>query len=806
MAARPDTSEVVSPGVLSALLEDIARDVARGPEAPTAPELRPGAVVAERYEVLREIARGGFGIVYEARDRRFDRTVALKVVRPGGRPDVREERLLREAEAAARMSNPNIVTVFDVGRCEQGPYLVLEMLQGQTLARRLQQGRLPLREALRIAVEVGKGLSHAHSKGVVHRDLTPGNVFLCVDGQVKVLDLGMAHAFGHRRVEGGTPAYMAPEQAKGAPEDERTDVFALGVILYEMLTGERPFEDERALASGRAAPALEVPGEPALGDLVARMLAQDAVKRPRDAGEILAALRTFEREVDRSAATQTARVRRSASPRRRFEALIALGALVGVGVAVIAARQLSSKTGRSPGPSVAVLPFADLSPGHDQEYFSEGLAEEIRSALARVDGLRVPGRTSSSSFGHGGKDIAGIARQLHVATLLEGSVRKEKNHVRVTAQLINATDGYRLWADTFDRELTEVLAVQEEIASRVARALSVHLQPEPAGATGLEQRRNPEAYDQYLLARNLGRRAAALQGMKDWELAEAALQKVVGMDPGFAPAWAQLASVLTVHDQPQESPERRRAARAKAFAAAERAIGLAPKASEGYSARGFLRSRLLRDWQGALADYERALELFPGDELALRRYSWLLVIQGRGAEAVAAAKRVVEIDPVSARAWANLADAHFYTRRLDLARPAIRRALEIAPEFFESLDLLALTELLEGHPSAALEVSSRMSDEYGSREFYAVATTRPGMSGDRALENWLARWGERLPYDAAELCAWRGAHDRAFEWLNRALAAEVQDLAGVGVDPLLRSLHSDPRFTAILRAMNLETH
>ena len=235
---RASAGTAVRPGAMSALLEKLyQRPDDREPRSVAA--FHPGQVVG-RFELVREIGRGGFGVVYEARDRELPRSVAFKSVRVGGALDARQQRLLYEAEAAARLAHPNIVTLYDVGHCDDGPYLVLELLHGGTLGERLKEGALPLGEALRIALEVARGLAHAHANGVVHRDLTPGNVFLCADGQVKILDFGMAHAFGRRKVDGGTLAYMAPEQIADAPEDERTDVFALGVILYQMIRGELP--------------------------------------------------------------------------------------------------------------------------------------------------------------------------------------------------------------------------------------------------------------------------------------------------------------------------------------------------------------------------------------------------------------------------------------------------------------------------------------------------------------------------------------------------------------------------------------
>jgi eukaryotic-like serine/threonine-protein kinase len=289
----------VAPGAFSALLEELARGPAPRPGDDVRPWPLPGTVIG-RFELLREVGHGGFGVVYEARDRELQRSVAFKLVRPG-RLQIGEEQFKREAEVIARFSHPNLVTIFDVGRSDYGPYLVLELLRGQTLQARLEQGPVPPEEAVRLCAEVAKGLAHAHAQAVVHRDLKPSNVFLCSDGRVKLLDFGMSHAFGWRAREGGTPAYMAPEQWRGAPEDERTDVWALGVVLYWAPSGELPFDTEaggKEVLSSRPAPALDVPGAPALGVLVARMLGKDPTARPRDAKEVLAALAPLQGELE----------------------------------------------------------------------------------------------------------------------------------------------------------------------------------------------------------------------------------------------------------------------------------------------------------------------------------------------------------------------------------------------------------------------------------------------------------------------------------------------------------------------------
>jgi serine/threonine protein kinase len=322
----PSTTTTVAPGTVSALLRKLAHAPPR--ELARPPALKRGQMVG-RFEIVREIGRGGFGVVFEARDREGGEAFALKALRLGGRIDLKGERLLKEAEAAARLSHPNIVAVRDVVHCDERPCLVLELLQGCTLGERLARGPISVLEALRIGVEVAKGIAHAHGHGVIHRDLTPGNVFLCDEGQVKILDFGMAHAFGRRKLEGGTRAYMAPEQCRGAPEDERTDVFALGIVLHEMLSGKHPFAADTAPERFDDPPWLEIRGAPTLAEIVRRMLEKDPVDRPRDGEEVLTALVAVQERLDRHPPPAlSVRVRRPSRRRVRAALLVASSALV----------------------------------------------------------------------------------------------------------------------------------------------------------------------------------------------------------------------------------------------------------------------------------------------------------------------------------------------------------------------------------------------------------------------------------------------------------------------------------------------
>jgi TolB-like protein/Tfp pilus assembly protein PilF len=819
------SASTVAPGAVTAVLEDLARASSQPDEEP--PAFRPGQVVG-RFELVREIGHGGFGVVYEARDKELGRPVAFKALRPGGKLDLKEERLLREAEAAARLSHPNIVTLYDLGRCERGPYLVLELLHGRTLAEELGRRAIPVREALRIGVEVAKGVAHAHLHGVIHRDLTPGNVYLCDDGQVKVLDLGMAHAFGHRKVDGGTRAFMAPEQARGAPEDERTDVFALGVILHRMLSGELPFPDAEALASPNPAPELEVPGAQPLAVLICRMLEKDPVKRPRDAGEVLSVLTVLQREPERLASTEGARVRtRRRSPglgnlfaelkrRRVIRALAGYAVvsfavlqvaeqvlqrlhlpdsmlsvvviLLGIGFPITAAlawvldstakgiarAPADAGAGRrgarlalllvslglfaaAPGlvyffvwprtarhasetmkesavpmtPSIAVLPFADMSPQKDQEYLSGGIAEEILNELSRVDGLKVAGRTSSFSFKGKGEDSAVITRRLNVAHLLEGSVRKDGNRVRISAQLVRGRDGLHLWSETFDRDLTGVFAIQDEIARAVVEALRVKLLPAQEPASADRRSPNPEVHEQYLLGREHMRRGIVERNLR---LAAEAYKKALALDPDYAPAWAGLSWALSLLGDQAATSAGRAEAQQRSLAAAEKAIALGPGLPDGYLERAYIRQSAW-DWAGAQADLERALALSPGDAREHVGRGSILMSLGRVREGVETLRKTVDLDPLYGRPWVLLAQAQIELGDMATARAALERARELAPDGPFVWHLLGVTSLLEGQPAAALAAFERSPRE--TFRIMGVALARHGLGQTAAAQEAL---------------------------------------------------------------------
>ena len=799
MASATDGSGEVArgagppPGAVTALLEELALTPRHNAGSAWEAALSPGAVIG-RFELVREIGRGGFGTVWEARDRELQRTVAFKALRVGARPELTEERLRAEAEAAARLAHPNIVTLHDVGRTAQGPYLVLELLRGRTLASRLADGPLPALEAVRVAAAVASGLAHAHAHGVVHRDLTPGNVFLCDDGQVKVLDLGMAHAFGRRKLDGGTAAYMAPEQARGAPEDERTDVFSLGVLLFQMLAGEMPFPE--GAAPGRRAPALEVAVAPGLGPLVDRMLSLDPVDRPRNASAVLPTLETFRSELERTTHGTGAVVRRRRS-RLRTGALLSAATLVGVVSTVVALRVSSRAPPSSPLSSIAVLPFVDLSAEHDQGYLSDGVAEEILNALTRIQALKVSGRTSSFSFKGRSDDLRTIGRMLGVQAILEGSVRKAGDRVRITAELVSVSDGYRLWAESFDRNVQDVLAVEDEIAAAVATALKMRLRLDRSTPPRTV---NPEVHNQLLLGVHFLHRATE----EDARRAKAALERALELDPSHAPSWANLALATFFVADSAETPAAIQAGYERAVAAAEKAIALDPDLAEGYAARGYLRDYVRWDWRGAREDLERALALNPGDGEAERRYATELGTIGRWKDALTAAQKATEIDPLSADAWATLGLMYWHGGQLERATFAYDRAVEITPENSFAWAYKVSLLVYEKRPAEALALADRTSEWYRlllqSVAYHDLGEVE---RSQRALEELIQRYGHSAALQVAEAYAWRGDRERAFQWLDRAYAQHDSGMGRLKMLRLFEKLHEDPRWGALLRRLGL---
>jgi len=452
--------------------------------------------------------------------------------------------------------------------------------------------------------------------------------------------------------------------------------------------------------------------------------------------------------------------------------------------------------------SIAVLPFADMSPQKDQEYFSDGLSEEILNALAQVDGLHVAGRTSSASFKGKAEDLRSIGQKLGVATVLEGSVRKAESRVRVTAQLIDVKDGFHLWSQTFDRELNDIFAVQDEIASEVVAALRVKLVPGKS-PTAVERRTaDPEAYNQYLLARRFFDRGSPETERK----AIAGFRRAIELDPTYAPAWAGLARAIYTAEIATAISSDTAGSRRTAMEAAEKAVQLAPGLADAWGSRGFLRLFLLTlDWSGAEGDLARARAINPGDPDAVRDSAMVRAALGRMAEARADAQRATEIDPLASVAWWTLGNIDLRRGSLDDAKRELTRSLEISPEQSRAARDLGFVHLLRQRPEAALEACEKSTYDLWRLTCRALAWHDLGREQDaeRAGRELRETYGPAAAYQLAQVRAWSGDVDGAFSWLGRAFVEKDAGLNYVRHDPLLAKLRGDPRWTALLNKMKL---
>ncbi|MFL5403461.1 MAG: protein kinase domain-containing protein [Gemmatimonadales bacterium] len=740
------------------------------------------AAVADRYRIEEEIGRGGMASVYLAEDLKHGRKVALKVLLPAGNAQTYEpQRFLREIRIAARLSHPQILPVHDSGECDGLLYFVMPYAGCESLRDQLsREGSLPIDAALRITRAVSAALGYAHRHGVIHRDIKPENILL-QEGEPVVADFGVATAISaaggdnvyitDRGFAVGTPAYMSPEQASAERDlDGRSDLYSLACVLFEMLSGQPPFAGSSPRAT-MARHAIEPP--PSIRSL------RPTVPLAID----LALQRAMAKAPDERFATMA----------EFCEALTAPAPL---------AAPVSGGPGRH---GIAVLPFVNASADPDNEYFSDGMTDELITALTKVEGLHVASRTSVFALKNAREDLRTLGAKLNVSTVLEGSVRKSGNRLRITVQLSNAVDGRTLWSERYDRELADVFTVQDEIAQTIVRTLRTTLLGPIGDLTAVRYTENVRAYSLYLKGRfwwNRRTQADIAQGVRYFEQA-------IAEDPGYALAYSGLADSYALELDYRGVPVFEGMERAKVQA--RKAIELDESLAEAHTSLGWVTFIYDWDWPAAEREFSRAIRLNPQYSTARQWYAWLLIAMGRFDEAMAEGRAAIELDPASVSIRRSLGWLQYYARQYDPALDTLRRALTMDPMAEETHRLLGLVYLQQGmFDEAAASFKEAMASTHHDVMAFAglghVAARRGREAEARAI---LSQLHERAKHQYVTPVAFTGLYvslgdlDPAFEWLERAYRERRGWLAYLNIEPLLEGLRPDPRFQRLVERMRL---
>jgi serine/threonine protein kinase/lipoprotein NlpI len=738
--------------------------------------------IISHYKILDKIGEGGMSVVYKAQDTTLGRFVALKIPSKQILEDKgKKARFLREARAVAALDHPNICTLHEIGQAEGKTFISMTYIDGQSLRERIKAGPLNLDEAVDIAIQTAQGLFEAHEKGIVHRDIKSVNIMITGSGQVKIMDFGIAKLASETTEtrltrQGaimGTVDYMSPEQARGNPVDYRTDIWSLGVVMYEMLTGRLPFKADN---------------EPAI---VHAILYEEPEK-----------LRNLRREIP-PPLEQTVLISMQKEPVSRHENL---GVLISR-LRAIRRDYLTSSTPYKKSPSIAVLPFTDMSPEKDQEYFGDGMAEELINALTHIKDLHVIARTSA--FSYKGKDvkIRDIGRELDVKTVLEGSVRKAGNRLRITAQLIETTSGHHLWSDRYDRDMDDVFAIQDEITAAIVDKLRPKLLGQEKVRLANRQTVDLQAYNLYLQGFYFRGKRTEMGLKKAIHFFEQAIQR----DPDYALAYAGLA--VSYSYLPLYSPLPPKETVNKARHAALRALEIDAMLPEAHTSLGHIKTVHDWDWEGGESQYKRAIELNPGCANAHHLYSFNLLYRARFDEAIKEVKKALELDPVSVATNRQLGFIYYYARQFDRAIDAMKKTIEMDPSILYAHLQLGQVYLAKSmYEEALIEFQQEREVSRGSHawieECIGAAYVKMGKQDEaqKVLDNLLARSKQEYipPYILASLHLELAKNDEGFKLLNKAYEECDPWLCYFKISLTSDSVRSDPRYIELLKKMNLE--
>jgi len=785
------------------------------------------------YEILEKLGEGGMGLVYKARDLQLGRFVAVKVLISGsGESADHRARFIQEARAASSLNHPNIITIHDIVMIDEGECIVMEFVRGKTLADLIEAGRLPSVDCLKFATQIADALAAAHSIGIIHRDLKPANVMVTADGLAKVLDFGLAKlageeetpdalgdAFGEsdttqsihisgrpKTAEGaiiGTVAYMSPEQAQGLRVDARSDIFSFGAVLYEMVTGERAFRGSSGLGTLTAVlrddpkefSKSNVDAPPELQDVVMRCLRKDPDQRFQSMRDV------------KSAIEQIYFASRSG-------VMHLSSGVSGAWKHQVPARAM---------PSIAVLPFLNLSSDKENEYFGDGLAEEVINALTKLENLRVTARTSAFVFRGAQENIREIGEKLHVSSVLEGSVRKAGNRVRISVQLIDVAEGNNLWSERYDREMTDVFEIQDEISQAIVARLKVRLGSQsgsgsvPGGIAGGDAARparplvkryteNLDAYDLYLK----GRFELYKMTREGLDASKQLFGEAIRLDPNYALAHDGLAYSWYLEGflgfvAPKDAMPR-------AKAAVRRAIELDETVAEAHATLGVILALYDWDWAGAERELIRSIELNGASPVCRDGYAfYYLRPVGRIEEALSETQQALSLDPLSIIFRVHLAFLFYLQKKYEHSIAQFRKVLEMSPQYYLAHAMMGNVYTLAGDFDDALVCYARAREADANSKFVdSLEAMTLAMAGRRTeavalLDNITRRAANDYisPVSIAYVCTALGDKDRAFENLDRAIHDRDPNLLGLKSNPIFESLRIDSRYHALLRKMQL---
>jgi serine/threonine protein kinase/Tfp pilus assembly protein PilF len=793
-------------------------------------ELTTGSTFAGRYQIIEELGKGGMGWVYKAYDTEIKEKIGLKLLRPEiGLDEEMIERFRNELKLARKISQRNVCRMHDLNKELGAYYITMEYVAGEDLKRLIRKiGQMSAGKTISIAKQVCEGLAEAHSLGIVHRDLKPQNIMVDEAGNAKIMDFGIARSLAAKGLTGagmmiGTPEYMSPEQVEGKDVDQRSDIYSLGIILYEMVTGRVPFEGDTpftiAVKHKSEIPKdpkelnVQIPGE--LSRLILRCLEKDKENRFQNIKDLHAdlvkveqALPTSERFVFGKRSLTSREITVKFNLKKVFFRTLVILALV-IAAAIIIWRSVPKKGtsfSQTDTLSIAVLPFVDDSPEKGHEYLCEGIPNTLINALNTVQNLRVPARTSAFSFAGKGLDIQGIGQKLNVENVLEGSVQVFGNNLRVTASLVKVNDGYQIWNATYDRRLEDVFAIQDEIAQAIVTALKVRVlgdREEPLVKRGTQ---NLEAYKFYLEGLYYWNKRTG----KDLNKAIELFGQAIDQDPKYALAYVGLADSYSLVSMYGGPPPQEVFPQAKA--AATKALEINENLAEAHNSLAYVYQRYDWNWKAAEAEFKRSLELNPNYATGHFWYSELLVSLGRFEEGIREMKQALELDPVSLVINENLGWVYLMAGQKDLALVQLRKTLEMDQNFAATHLMLGFAHLQKGNMKEATEEMKKARELSAEAPTvvisFALVCAAAGRleEADAILEELTARSQKQhaSPFRMAEVYAVMGDLDKAFELLNKAYEEKDEWMTTIKISPNLAPFHSDPRYQALLKKMGLD--